>query len=192
MTSVQTRSHTFKLKLEIIEKQLQKKLQLNYSNVKKCFLELDTDQDGFIDAEDLARFLKNSVGTALDYTMLEYLIKVRCKQNTTQINYTKFCAWLGPSIEPIEAFYFRHDSNKNPQYDLNMRKSVYPIMKTQKEIRKLLTGTYAILKEKFIEKVRVQFKTIKRAFKELDRHCMGCITLDHFEEIVLSWGFEAK
>lgn len=88
MTSVQTRSHTFKLKLEIIEKQLQKKLQLNYSNVKKCFLELDTDQDGFIDAEDLARFLKNSVGTALDYTMLEYLIKVRCKQNTTQINYT--------------------------------------------------------------------------------------------------------
>ena len=92
MTSVQTRSHTFKLKLEIIEKQLQKKLQLNYSNVKKSFLELDTDQDGFIDAEDLARFLKNSVGTALDYTMLEYLpsylIKVRCKQNTTQINYT--------------------------------------------------------------------------------------------------------
>ena len=95
-----------------------------------CFLDIDLDQDGIVDAEDLARLLKNSVGTTLDYTMLEYLIKIRCNQNTTQINYNKFCQWLGSSIEPIEAFYFRHDSNKNPQYDLNMRKSVYPIMKT--------------------------------------------------------------
>ena len=41
-----------------------------------------------------------------------------------QINYTQFCKWFGSVIEPVEAFYFRHDSMKNPQYDRNIQKTV--------------------------------------------------------------------
>ena len=31
---------------------------------------------------------------------------------------------------------------------------------------------------------------IQKAFKDLDRYSMGCITFDRFEEIIVSWGFE--
>lgn len=90
-------------------------------------MELDQNSDGYIEGEDLAKYLKNiTLGDQekLDYSMLELLIKLRCNQTTTRINYNSFCAWLGSAIEPIEAFYFRHDSHRNPQYDLNMKKSV--------------------------------------------------------------------
>jgi Ca2+-binding EF-hand superfamily protein len=48
------------------------------------------------------------------------------------------------------------------------------------------------LKEKFISKIRLQFKTLKKAFTELDRKKQGFITLEAFEELLESWGFEAK
>ena len=57
--------------------------------------------------------------------MLEYLIKLRLKQKTTKINYNKFCIWLGGHIEPIEAFYFRHDSHRNPQQDIQVKKAIF-------------------------------------------------------------------
>jgi Ca2+-binding EF-hand superfamily protein len=44
----------------------------------------------------------------------------------------------------------------------------------------------------FISKIRLQFKTLKKAFTELDRRKQGFISLDSFEEIIESWGFEAK
>jgi hypothetical protein len=54
---------------------------------------------------------------------LEILIKTKSTNLNTKIYYKDFCAWLGSSIEPTEAFYFRHDSQKNPQYDLNFLKA---------------------------------------------------------------------
>ena len=60
---------------------------------------------------------------------------MRCNQEHTNISYHKFCTWLGPAIEPVEAFYFRHDSYRNPQYEANMKITVEPIQKNQKEIR---------------------------------------------------------
>lgn len=59
--------------------------------------------------------------------MMEYLIKLKNKQESTEINYNQFCKWLGHEIQPIEAFYFRHDSYRNPHYDLNMKKKVEPL-----------------------------------------------------------------
>lgn len=47
-----------------------KKLQINFNNVRKAFLELDTDSDGWIDGEDLAKYLKNI--TLGDETKLDF------------------------------------------------------------------------------------------------------------------------
>ena len=120
-----------------MEKVLQNRLNKKFGNVRKAFLELDQDQDGYITGDDLAKFLKNASSTSdqdhgksFNFTLLELLIKIRCKLKDTRINYTKFCNWLGTSIEPVEAFYFRHDSLKNPQFDLNMQKTVEPKMRT--------------------------------------------------------------
>lgn len=101
-----------------MENSLRQKLQRSYNNVRKAFLDLDKNHNGSISAEELAKILKygvkqqdpNKQELDLDYSLLEYLIKLRCKQDHTAIGYAKFCAWLGPSIEPTEAFYFRHDS----------------------------------------------------------------------------------
>jgi len=42
------------------------------------------------------------------------LIKMRTTNLGTRIYYRDFCSWMGSVIEPTEAFYFRHDSMKNP------------------------------------------------------------------------------
>ena len=94
------------------------------------------------------------------------------------MTYAQFCAWLGASIEPAEAFYFRHDSQRNPQYDLNMKKTVDPILKTQEGLRGILTGDAQTFKEKFLSKVKTQYKSLKKAFYELDRHHKGHVTFE--------------
>jgi Ca2+-binding EF-hand superfamily protein len=96
--SLNTRSKIVQKKLAIIENELMKKLQMNFNNVRKAFLELDTDNDGWIEGEDMAKYLKNiTLGddTKLDYSQLELLIKMRCNQTSTRINYNSFCQWLG-------------------------------------------------------------------------------------------------
>jgi hypothetical protein len=59
-------------------------------------------------------------------------------------------------------------------------------------LRQALTGNNQNLKELFIKKVTLQYKTLKKAFYELDRYKQGHITFDKFVEILVSWGFEAR
>lgn len=186
--------------LKEIEETLKKKLSNNWNHVRKAFLDLDMDQDGYVTSEDLAKLLKNanvissSTGESkvINFTLLELLIKLRCKQDSTRINYNSFCSWLGQSVEPIEAFYFRHDSNKNPHYEQALKLSIEPNLEQTKMVRKILTGNLSNLKEMFVRKIKLQFKTLKKAFYELDRHRHGHVTFDKFQVIISDWGFEAK
>ena len=61
--SVNTKSILFKRKLVSLEEDLKAKLSLNFCNVRKAFLDLDLNRDGFIDAEDIAKFVKHSLQT---------------------------------------------------------------------------------------------------------------------------------
>lgn len=56
----------------------------------------------------------------------------------------------------------------------------------------MLTGNANNLRELFIKKVTLQYKTLKKAFYELDRYKQGHVTFDKFQEILTSWGLEAK
>ena len=53
-----------KAKLEALEKELKKKVGLNYLGVRKAFLHLDARSKGHISANDLAEFLKSSIKTS--------------------------------------------------------------------------------------------------------------------------------
>jgi len=44
--------------------------------------------------------------------------------NKGSISYNEFCAWLGSSIEPTETFFFRHDSKKNPGFEVSFQKGI--------------------------------------------------------------------
>jgi hypothetical protein len=72
-----------------------------------------------ITPEELAKFMGGSADKNFDFTLMEILIKLKTSGMKTEVNYNDFCSWLGSSIEPTEGFFFRHDSKKNPQYEVN-------------------------------------------------------------------------
>ena len=97
-----------------MEAEIKAKLAFNYNSVRKAFLELDDTHDGYISAEELARFLGATNRSNFDFTLMEILVKMNTKGMKKEISYNDFCTWFGSSIEPTETFYFRHDSKKNP------------------------------------------------------------------------------
>jgi Ca2+-binding EF-hand superfamily protein len=98
---------------------LEKKLRTKFSNcfesVRKAFLALDTDYDGFITVEDILKYFGNE--TDLNFNDLKKLITDKDSGGLGRLNYQDFSKWLGAAIHQSEGFYFRHDSIKNPQYD---------------------------------------------------------------------------
>ena len=94
-------------------------------SVRKAFLDLDQDFDGYINPEDFSRAFGGSQGSQkVDFSLIKMLLNLKGKKKPGKVNYFEFCDWLGQAIEPTEDFYFRHDSIKNPQYERNMQKSV--------------------------------------------------------------------
>ena len=99
-------------RIDKIEKLLRRKLGDSYTSVRKAFLALDTDHDGFITTEDFLRAFGDEKG--IKYADLKKLIQSKDHLNDGKISYESFSAWVGGSIHMSEGFYFRHDSAKNP------------------------------------------------------------------------------
>ena len=110
---------------------LKLKLATDFNSVRKAFLAIDDSHRGFISAETLAKYLGASKQKNFDFTLLEILIKLNTKGLKTRINYNDFVSWLGNSIEPTDTFVFRHDSKKNPQFEVNLQKTVQKIEPSQ-------------------------------------------------------------
>ena len=107
-------------RIEKIEKTLKLRLNNNYETVRKAFLALDSDHDGFLTVED---FLRNFGDMKdLNYNDLKKLIFSRSKFNRGKISYEDFSGWVGNAIHQSEGFYFRHDSIKNPGFDKVMNR----------------------------------------------------------------------
>jgi len=102
------------VKVKALEIEIKQKMSRNFNSVRKAWLELDDNHKGLITVEELAKFLGANIKLNFDYSLLEILVKMRTKSLSNSITYNDFCTWLGGSVEPTEAFYFRHDSNKNP------------------------------------------------------------------------------
>jgi hypothetical protein len=100
------------LKLEI---RLKTKFSNCFESVRKAFLALDSDYDGFITVEDILKYFGNE--TDLNFNDLKKLIVDKDIKKEGKLSYMDFSRWLGGAIHMSEGFYFRHDSIKNPQYD---------------------------------------------------------------------------
>lgn len=110
-----SKNQDISLKMKQIEHILKERLSNNWVSVRKAFLDLDEDFDGYLTAENFAKLIGGSTGSSkFDFNLLKMLIKMKNAKLEPQINYTDFCRWFGAVIEPTEAFYFRHDSQKNP------------------------------------------------------------------------------
>ena len=133
-----------------LEELLKKKLSVDFNSVRKAFLAIDDNHRGYITAEHLAKFLGASKQKNFDFTLLEILIKLHTKELKTRLNYNDFCAWLGNSIEPTETFFFRHDSKKNPQFEVSLQKNIAKNEPNQQTVSSIMTRNN--LKEKLIQR----------------------------------------
>lgn len=55
-----------------------------------------------------------------------------------------------------------------------------------------MTGDGQTFKEKLLSKFKTQYKSLRKAFYELDRYHRGFVTFEQFHEIVQSWGFASE
>lgn len=88
--------------------------------MRKAFLELDQDRDGFVTIEDILKQFGNE--KEMQFNDLKKLMIEKDTKRKGKLNYTDFSKWLGGSIHMSESFYFRHDSIKNPGYDKAIEK----------------------------------------------------------------------
>ena len=80
--------------------------------MRKAFLALDADYDGFITVEDILKYFANEKD--LNFNDLKKLLIDKDHKKLGRLGYMDFSKWLGNSIHLSEGFYFRHDSVKNP------------------------------------------------------------------------------
>ena len=132
-----------------LENKLKMKFSNCYESVRKAFWALDTDYDGYITVEDILKYFGNE--TDLNYNELKKLMIDKDSKKLGKINYSDFSKWLGNAIHMSEGFYFRHDSKKNPQYEMNEEKDARNKKDDKYKAQKvLLTGD---LEKKIIEKI---------------------------------------
>jgi len=135
-------------------------------SVKKAFLDLDDNFDGFVEAADIIRLY----GGSIDFVYAD-LKKIMQEKDTTsgtgRLNYSDFSKWMGGAIHQSEGFYFRHDSKRNPMFDRNQEIQELLQGNNKRLAAESLLQTNEIL-EKVIDKVRMQWKTVRKAFTDLN------------------------
>lgn len=99
-------------RLKNLEAILKEKFSKNWESVRKAFLDLDGDYDGFITVEDILRHFGQDKD--LNYNDLKKIITDKDSKKIGKIGYSDFSKWVGNTIHQSEGFYFRHDSIKNP------------------------------------------------------------------------------
>lgn len=82
-----------------IELLVREKLALNYDSVRKAFLQLDSDHDGYVTIEDFLRIFGDNKG--FNFIDFKKLIESRAQfgnNKSGKISYEEFSAWVGNSI----------------------------------------------------------------------------------------------
>lgn len=107
-----------------MDRLLKHKFSNLWVSVRKAFLDLDTDKDGYIVAEDIQRYFgdeDNLDMVDLRRLMLEKQGTITCEQvgkcssgMVGALSCHDFTNWVGEAIHLREGFYFRHDSLMNP------------------------------------------------------------------------------
>jgi len=77
------------LKMKQIEEGLKERLSSNWVSVRKAFLDLDEDFDGYITAENFAKIIGGSSGSSkFDFNLLKMMMKMKNDKKDAKINYT--------------------------------------------------------------------------------------------------------
>jgi Ca2+-binding EF-hand superfamily protein len=83
--------------LKLLESLIKNKFANNWISVRKAFLDLDLDHDGFITAQDIMRFCGDS-NKDIDFNDLVILIYKRDSNKSGKLSYLDFSKWMGVVI----------------------------------------------------------------------------------------------
>ncbi len=73
-----TKNQEISLKMKQIDQILKERLSNNWVSVRKAFLDLDEDFDGYLTAENFAKLIGGSAGSSkFDFNLLKMLIKMK-------------------------------------------------------------------------------------------------------------------
>jgi len=105
--------HLIQARMLELEAVIKEKFANNWTSVRKAFLDLDTDYDGFVTVEDIMRHF-SSDSRGFEFKDLKKLISDKDNKKIGKISYADFSKWMGGTIHQSEGFFFRHDSIRNP------------------------------------------------------------------------------
>lgn len=69
----------------------------NWDSVRKAFLDLDTDYDGFVTVEDILRYF-DSDSDKINFHDLKKLFKDKDSKGIGKLGYGDFSKWVGNAI----------------------------------------------------------------------------------------------
>lgn len=95
---------------------------------------------------------------------------------------------MGNVIEPTETFYFRHDSLRNPQYEDCKNKDIKYRGKSKKIVSDTIMNSN--LMKRILDKIQTQWKTLKKAFSDLNQAKSGWISKDDLKRYLVNWGLD--
>ena len=177
--------------MRALENNIRIRLQNDYTSVRKAFLDLDLDRDGFIEPTEIIRLYGHSFD--IQYDLLEAIFQRNClsgkiQESKTSINYSDFSRWLGPAIHQAEGFIFRHDSKKNPVYETWLKQE-----EQRKGADKLAAAqslwTEDTVLEQLITKIRQYWKTTTKCFRDFNENNDISIEKDELKFYLHHWGF---
>jgi hypothetical protein len=176
--------------LKDLENKIRDRLKNNYSSVRKAFLDLDYNHDGFVEPTDIIRMFGFNVEIHFDD-----LLKIMSEKASTKdanggvrLNYSDFSKWLGAAIHQAEGFYFRHDSKKNADYQIHVDEHERRKGSDNRQAADSLVSQDMVL-PKIIAKIKQQWKTIRKAFKDFNENNDGSIDKDELLFYLKHWGF---
>lgn len=165
---------------------LKKKFSNCFESVRKAFLAIDSEHNGYITVEDMLKHFGNE--SDINYGDLKKIIYDKDSTKRGRLGFTDFSKWLGSAIHMSEGFYFRHDSIKNPLYEMNREKDTENLGHNRDEaIKNLLKGD---LKKIIIEKIMFQWKTVRKAFMDLNTDKDGKISPEEMKFQFDFWGLK--
>jgi Ca2+-binding EF-hand superfamily protein len=149
-------------------------------------LAIDIDHNGYITVEEMLKFFGND--SEINFADLKKIIMDKDSNHKGKLGFTDFSKWLGSSIHMSEGFYFRHDSIKNPIYEMNRKKDLDEAAPNRLEaVKSLLSGN---IEKKVIEKIMCQWKTVRKAFMDMNSEKDGNISKNEFKYQLDFWGLK--
>lgn len=131
--------------------------------------------------------------TNFNFNDLKKILIEKDSARRGKLGYADFSKWVGNSIHQSEGFYFRHDSVRNPDYEGAKAKRERSFgltgLKSSSTPNAKETVDVSALEKTIIDKIKFQWKTIRKAFIDLNRgDKSGAISAEELRFYLQQWG----